>query len=185
MDFVNPRHHRRSIRLPGYDYSRPGMYFVTLCAWNRGCIFGKIAHGQMRLNSSGMIVRGEWLRTSALRTGVELDEFVIMPNHFHGILCISDAGRGTARRAPTEQFGRPVAGSVPTVIRAFKSAVTKRVHEKNRTDKSPVWQRNYYECIVRSDAELNRRRQYIIDNPAQWGDDSEHPNNVAELTTRP
>ncbi|MCK8603108.1 transposase [Desulfoferrobacter suflitae] len=170
------RRSRRSIRLKGYDYAGAGAYFVTICAQNRECLFGKIVDGKMVLNDAGEIVADEWIKTGDIRDKIILDEWVVMPNHFHGILVIDDR-RGTARRAPTvEQFGKPVSGSIPTIIRAFKSAVTKRINEMRKTPGVKIWQRNYYEHVIRNDNELNRIREYITNNPAQWETDQENPN---------
>ncbi|MEW6262355.1 MAG: transposase [Thermodesulfobacteriota bacterium] len=170
------RLHRRSLRLGGYDYAQPGAYFVTVCTQDRHCLFGEIEDGEMRLNKVGQIVRDEWIQTGRLRPSVELDVFVVMPNHFHGILLLTVDGRGTARRAPTpEQFGKPVIGSLPTIIRSFKSATTKRINECRNTPGLSVWQRNYYEHVIREEDSLNRIRQYIQDNPARWMYDRENP----------
>jgi REP element-mobilizing transposase RayT len=174
-------HHRHSIRLKSYDYSRAGAYFITVCTQDHACLFGEIADGEMRLNDAGRIVVEEWIKTAEIRVEIELDEYVAMPNHFHAILWISNGGtmdsRGTARRAPTaERFGKPVAGSIPTIIRSFKSAVTKRINDSRNTSGMPVWQRNYYEHIIRNDESLNHIRQYIADNPANWETDNENPN---------
>jgi REP element-mobilizing transposase RayT len=110
---------------------------------------------------------------------VSLDEYIIMPNHIHLILIIDNPGRGTACRAPTvERFGSPVHGSVPTIIRSFKSAVTKQINQKRDTPGMPVWQRNYFERVLRNKTELNRIRQYIINNPLQWDIDKENPANI-------
>ena len=101
-----------------------------------------------------------------------LDAFIVMPNHIHGIII----RRGTARRAPTvERFGKPVAGSLPTLVRAYKSAVTQGINTLRRTPGDSVWQENYYEHIVRSEAELNRIREYIATNPMRWGSDRYNP----------
>jgi REP element-mobilizing transposase RayT len=175
MNYSPGQHRRRSIRLSGYDYSQNGAYFITVCTKNRQCLLGEIENGEMRLNDAGRIVVAEWMKTAEIRSGIELDACVVMPNHFHGIFVVSD-GRGTARRAPTvERFGQPVPGSIPTVIRAFKSAVTKRINEMRQIPGEPLWQRNYYEHVIRNDDELNRIRQYIIDNPAKWDMDKENP----------
>ena len=172
------RRNRRSIRLKGYDYAGAGAYFVTICAQNRECLYGEIMNGKMVLKDAGEIVADEWIKTGDIRDKIILDEWVVMPNHFHGILVIDDR-RGTARRAPTvEQFGKPVSGSIPTIIRAFKSAVTKRINEMRKTPGVKIWQRNYYEHVIRNDNELNRIREYITNNPAQWELDRENPNVV-------
>lgn len=179
--------HRHSIRLPGYDYTQPGAYFITITTHNRESLFGQIANGVMTLNVWGEIARAECRKTAKNRPYVELDEFCVMPNHIHGIIIINDIpGRGTARRAPTfpvapmnpvaitEQFGKPVPQSIPTIVRAYKSAVTKRINEINHTPATPIWQRNYYEHIIRNDIELTRTREYIINNPLLWGEDTEN-----------
>ena len=187
-------HHRRSIRLKTYDYSRAGKYFLTICAHNRECLFGSIENGVMVLNRAGKIVADAWAKTAEIRNEIELDQWVVMPNHFHGILVIIEGrgtapgrdtarrieGRGTARRAPTaERFGHPVAGSIPTIIRSFKSAVTKHINELRKTPGHPVWQRNYYEHIIRDEADYDRIAEYIADNPRRWADDSLNPDNMA------
>ncbi len=190
-------HERRSIRLQGYNYTQPGYYFVTICAHDRECIFGKIVDGQMILNEYGKIVETEWMRTAQMRANVNLDEHVIMPNHLHGIIVITDAGRGALQRAPTnryqdsrrgtlqraprvEQFGKPVSNSIPTIVRLFKSTVTKQINELRKTPLAPVWQRNYYEHIIRNEDSLNRIREYIIHNPLRWMYDRENPDGIPD-----
>jgi REP element-mobilizing transposase RayT len=164
--------------LPGYDYAQAGAYFITICAQNRECRFGDIDHGAMRLNDEGCIIEEEWKKTTKLRPNVGLDEFVIMPNHVHGIVIIIDARRGTARRAPTnttEQFGKPVPGSVPTIVRSFKSVTAKRINELRGTSGARIWQRNYYEHIIHNDDEWHLIREYTVNNPQQWALDRENP----------
>ncbi len=126
----------------------------------------------MRLNAFGRIVQDEWFKTAMIRPYVRLfdNEFVVMPNHIHGIIWIVGNVGARRRRAPTgrhaaERFGKPVPGSIPTIIRAFKSAVTKRINQNRKTPGAPVWQRNYYEHIIRDEPSLNRIRQYIAENP--------------------
>lgn len=177
-------HHRRSIRLQGYDYTQTGAYFVTICTHNRECLFGKIIDGNINLNDWGNVVVHEWLKTAEIRDKIEMDAWVVMPNHFHGILVIDGCCRGTARRAPTdnraptttvERYGQPVSGSVPTVIRSFKSAVTKRINEIRQTPGTKLWQRNYWEHIIRNDEEMEHIRNYIINNPIKWELDCFYP----------
>ncbi|GBD26328.1 hypothetical protein HRbin30_01660 [bacterium HR30] len=128
----------------------------------------------MRLNKFCEIARHCWLDIPAHFPRAELDAFVVMPNHVHGVIVIVD-GRGTPCRAPTERFGRPVTGSIPAVIRSFKSAVTKHINEQRSTPGAQIWQRNYYEHIIRDEVSLNRIRQYIVDNPLRWDLDRENP----------
>ena len=188
---------RRSIRLPGYDYSASGGYFITVVTFRRECLFGEISGGKMKLSPIGEIVQREWLKTGALRPYVELreEEFVVMPNHAHGIIWIidedSDGNVGarrrrapTQRRAPTacettsEQFGKPVKGSIPTIVRAFKSAVTYCAGRELNT--ANLWQRNYYEHIIRDSPDNERIANYIAQNPENWEKDEEN----AALMTR-
>lgn len=166
----SPQRNRRSIRLQGYDYSQAGAYFITLCTQDRECLFGEIVHGKMRLNDAGRIVADEWVKTAEIRDEIELDEWVLMPNHFHGILVIAD-GRGDRRVAPTG----PQPRSVGAVMAGFKSVVTKRINGLRQTPGAKLWQRNYWEHIVRNEPELKRIREYIHNNPAQWELDKLHP----------
>jgi REP element-mobilizing transposase RayT len=132
----------------------------------------------MRLNRYGAIVAEEWQRTAELRRNVILDEFVVMPNHFHGIVVLKEAGM--ARHAPTGVFGKPQAQALPAVVGAFKSAVTRRInHGRVAHQLAPVrvWQRNYYERIIRDEKELNQTRRYILENPLCWVKDEENPDN--------
>jgi len=179
MRYDPEKHHRRSVRLKGYDYTQPGAYFITICTHNRQCLFGKVEDGKMRLNMFGEIVWAEWFRTAQIRPYVQLNEseFVVMPNHVHGIIWIvnspthdADTVGARRRRAPTmvEQFGKPVPGSLPTLVRAFKSAVTRRINQMRNTPGVPVWQRNYYEHIIRTERALNVIRRYIVENPLRW-----------------
>ncbi|MDD5230498.1 MAG: transposase [Candidatus Marinimicrobia bacterium] len=177
---LNPEHYRRrSIRLKGYDYLQSGAYFVTICAHNRECLFGDVTGGEMRCNEYGEIVRQEWFKTAEIRPYVRLDEteFVVMPNHVHGIIWITDDDVGARRRrVPTiEQFGKPVCDSIPTIIRAFKSIVTRRINQIRDTPGALAWQSNYYEHIIRNEESVNRIRQYIADNPRHWAFDRENP----------
>ncbi len=173
------KHHRRSIRLKGYDYSQAGAYYVTRVAQDRLYLFGEVWDGEMRLNEFGRIVAEEWLRTQSVRTNVELDEFVVMPNHFHGILVIASNLVGANRRfAPTTKTPRaPQPNSIGAIMMQFKSIVTKRINALRDTQGAPVWQRNYWEHVVRDEKDLNRIRNYIMDNPAKWDGDEENPKN--------
>ena len=174
---------RRSIRLKGYDYTSEGGYFITIVTYNRQPLFGGIIDGEMHLTDLGTIAQEEWFHTAQMRPYIEIfdDEFVVMPDHIHGI--IWHTGRGTARRAPTidppiEQFGKPVPGSIPTIIRAYKSSVTKRINTLLNTPSSPVWQRNYYEHIITSDREYESVIEYIHNNPLNWALDQENPDHL-------
>ncbi|PIP11995.1 MAG: transposase [bacterium (Candidatus Stahlbacteria) CG08_land_8_20_14_0_20_40_26] len=167
-----PKHHRHSIRLNHYDYFQPGAYFITICTHNRKCMLGNIVNGEMRANKFGRIIETEWLKTPQIRKNVELDEYVVMPNHFHAILFI--IRRGVLQYAPTNKFRSP-SQTIGSIVRGFKSAVTKRTNKLRNTPGIPVWQRNYYERVVRNENELNRIREYIQNNPLKWELDRENP----------
>lgn len=176
MTFNPNKHHRKSIRLKGFDYCQAGWYYITLVTNNRQSIFGEVHDGVMVLNTFGKIVQNEWLKTAQIRENITLDEYIIMPNHLHGIIHIigkSDS-KGTTRCTPTEQYVKPVPGSIPTIIRSFKSAVTKNINQLNGTPGLSVWQRNYWERVIRDEPELNRIRQYILENPLKWMDDKNY-----------
>lgn len=184
-------HHRRSIRLPGYDYSQPGEYYITMVAFGRKSIFGVVDGDRVRLNPYGQIARDCWKEMPIHFPFTEIGPFIVMPNHVHGIIhivseidgrgtaCIQ--GRGKACLAPTidlaptiEAFGKPNRGSIPTIIGSYKSAVTKRINEIRGTPSAPVWQRNYYEEIITTDDSYLTIAAYIESNPANWATDKEY-----------
>jgi putative transposase len=177
---MNNRIHRdrRSIRVPGYDYAQPGAYFITICAVDRTCLFGEIIDGLMQVNEDGIIVAEEWRCTEQIRRYVSVDEFVVMPNHVHGILCILDPVRRDPARRVVPAMGQPhgpSVGSIGGIIGQFKSVSTKRINARRRTPGTRVWQRNYFEHIIRDERDLARIREYIVNNPTQWHLDRENP----------
>ena len=178
MKYDPEKHHRRSIRLKEYDYSQSGAYFITICVYNRECLFGEIVNGEMRLNEWGTIVENELLKTPELRPNVLLDEYVVMPNHIHGIVVIMDNCRGVLQYAPTRRFRSP-SQTIGAIVRGFKSTTTKRINEMRIAPGMPVWQRNYYEHIIRNEDKLNEIREYIIGNPIKWAEDENNPLNLA------
>lgn len=168
MKFNPGIHHRSSIRLQGFDYSQPGAYFVTICTQNRKCLFGEIADGKMRLSAIGRIAAEQWNAIPQRFPNVELDEFVVMPNHIHGILMITVGALPTVVGAPLA--GAPTVGDI---VGAYKSLCVhnglkwiKQNHPGRILGK--LWQRNYWEHIIRNEHELNRIRKYIHNNPTQW-----------------
>ena len=223
-------HRRRSIRLPGYDYSRPGAYFVTIVAQDRLCLFGEVVDGEMLLNEAGGMVEEAWEWLARRHPYVELDSYVVMPNHLHGVIVLTDAGgrggsrtaltrsrsgggsgsggRGGSRTAPTgrrdqrehgvgaigrddygSQTADTVSGSIGggkgrktlgRLVGAFKTVSTKRINIVRGTPGEMLWQRNYYERVIRNDRELNLIREYIEGNPAKWETDEENPDVVAK-----
>jgi REP element-mobilizing transposase RayT len=163
--------HRRSIRLGGYDYRAAGGYFITVCTVNKRCVFGKIENDVLLLNVYGCIVAEEWKRTEELRANVILDEWIVMPNHFHGILLFRNNAFG-GKAGQTLQ-----ANSLGAILGQFKSVVTKRINtyrEERGLSKVQVWQRNYYERIIRDEKELNETRRYIGENPLNWKTDKNY-----------
>jgi REP-associated tyrosine transposase len=179
MEEVSQKHHRRSIRQRGYDYTQSGAYFVTICTVQREEIFGEVVNGEMRLNPLGEIVREEWLKTAEIRSNVELheDEFVIMPNHVHGIVWIVESlpVGATRRVAPTNGSRTLVANSLGAILGQFKSITAKRINALRKTSGVTVWQRNFYEHIVRNGTELENIWNYIDTNPLRWQEDQLHP----------
>jgi putative transposase len=198
-------YNRRSIRLSGYDYSQPGAYFITICTHDRtNQLFGDVINGEMVENEFGKMIHSEWLKTGQIRPNIIMDEFIVMPDHLHGIIIIRDQcdtlrwdtlrRRGTLQRAPTtmtqpnstilhrtpttktrEQFGKPTSNSIPTIVRLIKSATAKQINAMRRMPGMPVWQRNYYERVIRNDEELYRIRRYMRNNPRNWEADHDPP----------
>jgi putative transposase len=184
MPYDPNKHHQRSIRLQGYDYSRQGAYFVTLCTTNRECLFGEIVDGKLMLNEYGQIVNEEWLNTALVRPSVELDEYVVMPNHLHGIIVLTDTDRvgATRRVAPSAYPPKgPITGSIGAIIAQFKAVSTKRINRLRSVRGVRVWQRNYFEHIIRNERSLNQIREYIQNNPLLWADDLENPVNLRNV----
>jgi len=174
MKFDPYIHHRHSIRLKGYDYSQAGAYFVTIVAWQREMLFGEIVDGVMKLNDFGKIVSEKWQWLETQYEYVELGAWVIMPNHHYGILVIHDDGRGGSRSAPTPIKHKPLGG----LIGAFKTVSTKQINLLRDTEGQVVWQRNYYEHIIRDEPEMDKTTRYIESNPLRWVDDDENPNRI-------
>lgn len=185
---TNPLHHRRSIRLRGFDYASENGYFVTLVTQARANLFGEIRKGEMALNELGTIAVEEWFKTKELRPYVELleDEFVVMPNHIHGIIWIVDTvgaycntplqmNTNLPQRMDNEssEFRSPSIG-LGAIIRGYKSAVTKRINILRGTPAEPVFQRNYYEHIIGTEREYDRIAEYIVNNPINWCLDDEN-----------
>jgi REP element-mobilizing transposase RayT len=218
MQCDNGKHNRRSIRIQGYDYAQAGAYFITICAYQRQCLFGRIVDGRVQLNRWGQIVTEEWLRSEEVRPTVMLDVFVVMPNHLHGIIVLTESvgatrwvahsehhdpanvgatrwvaqpdspnvhrqascrdmrfhaveQRATRRVAPTG----PTRGSIGAIVGQVKPAVSKRVNALRHTPGATLWQRNYYEHIIRDADDYEEIRWYIENNPARWTEDRENP----------
>ena len=190
----NPEiHHRRSIRLKGYEYSQMGAYFVTICAWNKECIFGEIKNSAMELNEFGAMVLKCWEAIPGHLTNVGCDEFVVMPNHIHGIITITNVGaqfiapsyvnchtschsaiNQTNPKNVTNQGAINHAPTVGGVVRSFKARCTYMINQIRNIPGTPLWQRNYYDHIIRDNKELQAIREYIRYNPLKWNEDEEN-----------
>lgn len=201
MPYDPNKHNRRSLRLHGYDYTQAGAYFVTICVQDRHGAFGKVIDGIMRPSPIGEVTHRFWQEIPDHFTQVTLDAFVVMPNHVHGIVFIVDddairfivdddaiRGRDTTCRVPTmidtigeqtendtnlERFGRPVAGSLSTIIRSYKATVTRWCRRNGHPEFA--WQSRYHDHIIRNDHALDRIRHYIHENPLRWHLDRNHP----------
>ena len=199
--FDPERHHRKSIRLRGYDYASPGAYFVTIVTQDRACLFGEISRGRMHLNAAGMAAQTVWAAIPVHFPRVRLDAFVVMPNHVHGIILIAGTDAATddadesvpddadelvgathasPRRSPrrSPQWSPPQSPphhphgpprrSIGAIIGSYKSAVSRHINQLRRPRSGLVWQRNYYERIIRDYPSLQRVRKYIYANPRNW-----------------
>ncbi len=202
MSLDRPR--RRALRLKGYDYAQPGGYFVTICTQGGKCLFGKVVEEEMRLNPAGVMIEQAWHALSDCFPIVELDAFVVMPNHIHGIIILldpslidpnrtvqdstvgaplvgaRDEGRTTRRAGTRPAPTIPRILSLGDVVGAFKSITTRQyISGVNTLGWAPfskrLWQRNYWDRIIRNGKELDRIRQYIDDNPARWHWDKFNP----------
>ncbi len=219
MKYDPQKHHRRSIRLKGYDYTQPGAYFITICTHHRDEIFGEVVDGEIKLSPLGMIVREEWFRSAEMRKEIRLfeDELSIMPNHLHAINWIVETdgalldlgkmhvvpslgnpsiqqdahgqdqdARGQDQDAHGENQDargaslRRVAGSLGSIIAGFKASVTSRA--KRELNMAGIWQKNYFDHIIRNDRELNNIRWYIAHNPLNWQLDRDNTRNTRKLS---
>ncbi len=168
MSFNSKIHRRRSIRLPGYDYTSAGVYFITICASGKECLFGVVENGQMRLNDAGRIAAQCWHDIPLHFPHAELDEWVVMPNHVHGIVMIDDGKVGAKNFSPLHGTSK----TISSIVRGFKIGVTKWMRQNKSIHQ--VWQRNFYEHIIRNETELHGIREYIQNNPAKWELDELH-----------
>jgi REP element-mobilizing transposase RayT len=175
-------HHRNSIRMRSYDYRSAGAYFVTICTFQKEAILAEIVNGAAQLKLLGVIVQDEWLKSAHIRLEIELDEFIIMPNHLHGIVIINESvgahgmrpeSGGSEMRAHSRAPLHRPAKTLGSFVAGFKSACTKRVNELRNTAGMPLWQRNYHERVIRNEEELHSLRDYIVTNPVRWEGDGE------------
>ena len=164
------------MRLAEFDYSQAGAYFVTIVAQDRKPLFGQIADGEMVLNEVGRMVEEVWDELPEHFSNVELSEFVVMPNHIHGIIIITvEATHASPQRSVPSIMPRgPIPGSLGAIIGSFKSAATKRVHGFTNYKEGRLWQRNYYEHVIRNERDYQAIFDYILANPANWEKDEEY-----------
>ena len=176
----NPR--RRSMRLRGFNYAQPGAYFITVSTHNRVCLLGDVLDDKMHLSEAGRLAQAVWEGLPTHYPHIRLDAWVVMPNHVHGIVMLTEANAdpdpvGAGFKPATTATGTDASNArhgLPEIVRAFKTFSARRINAVRGAVGTSVWQRNYYEHIIRDDETLNRIRQYIMDNPARWHEDPEN-----------
>ncbi|MFH1321660.1 MAG: transposase [Bacteroidota bacterium] len=192
----NPEiHNRKSLRLKGFDYSRPGAYSITLCTQNRECLFGEIMNNEMIYNEYGLIVKQEWIKSEEIRNEIKLDVYQIMPNHLHAIVWIINVGDDiycrdkrpfipTINKPGTKQIPKMRPRSLSSLMAGFESSATKKINQLRSSPGCKVWQYNFYDHIIRNKQELYRIGQYIIDNPKNWKNDEHNPKTYSKPLER-
>ncbi len=185
-------HHRRSIRLKEYDYSQPGVYFITICTHNRECLLGEIKNDKVELYVAGQIIEKWWVVLPNKFTNIKIDEYIIMPNHFHGIITIVETNVGADLRVCPNNNGKDmdlqgehIGSPLRKIIQWFKTMTTNEYIRGVKHNILPsfhrkFWQRNYYEHIIRNEDELKKIREYIRNNPLKWHLDRENPKRIAK-----
>lgn len=171
-------HRRKSMRLQGYDYSAAGAYFVTICTYNREYLFGENVNGKIILNDAGKMISDIWYRIPDYYPGNDVDTFVVMPNHIHGIIFVGAGPRACPEKGRPQGVA-PTGLSLSAIIHRFKTMTTKRYTDGVRRFawipfNKKLWQRNYYNHIIRDDKELACIREYIVNNPIKWETDDEY-----------
>ena len=179
MQYRSVQTRRHTIRLKGYDYAQEGAYFITIVTQNRACLFGDINGSVPQLNNAGSTIQSVWVDMAAHYPGVETDTFVVMPNHIHGIIFLVGAGPRACPNDAGQPQGVAPTMPVPDIIHRFKTLTTKRYTDGVKQDgwtpfTGRLWQRNYYEHIIRNEESLIRIRDYIATNPARWSIDPEN-----------
>ncbi len=165
---------RKSIRLKEYDYSQPGEYFVTICTLGKEFMFWEVVNEKMQLSTIGEIAQRCWMDIPGHFPNVSLDEYIIMPNHIHGIIVLNESVVGVEYIQPLQKtFQHVIPESLGSIIRSYKAAVTRGCRKCRRHDF--YWQRNYFDRIIRNEKELQNVREYILNNPLNWWLDEENP----------
>jgi len=189
-------HHRRSVRLRGYDYRQAGAYFVTICVQGRECLFGNIENSEIELNQYGKVVDEIWHRIPQHFSNVDIDSAIVMPNHFHGIVVICDVPANVQKTDPRKiqngetpgiqggetpplrsKCGTPTLGQI---VGYFKYQTTKKINQIREMAGVKIWQRNYYEHVIRDEILLGKICEYVVHNPQTWDSDQLHPNNPSK-----
>ncbi|VEP13481.1 conserved hypothetical protein [Hyella patelloides LEGE 07179] len=182
MTLYKNKYRIESARCPNWDYTSDGYYFVTICTHKRQCFFGNVNAGKMELSDIGFIIAQEWQKTPQIRSNVQLDEWVVMPNHLHGIIIINKPVETFRRNVSTinenvpnnnQNKSRLKPNSLGSIIGQFKSVCTKQIRKMGFTDFR--WQTRFHDHIIRDEESLSRIRQYIINNPAKWELDKNNP----------
>ena len=171
---------RKSIRLPGYDYAGPGSLFFTFCTKDRGEYFGSVRDGAIVLNEFGDLVWAEWMRTLEIRTELLAHAFVVMPNHVHGLIRLAPSPETAVPPLPNEidlpLHARKRPHSLSTMATGFKGAVTRGIRASLGDNDHDVWQRNFYEHVIRDEKDFDSVYAYILENPQRWHEDRFNPN---------
>ena len=179
MDRLKTPRRRNPLRLRNFDYSQNGAYFITICAHNRECLFGAIQDNRMILNNADWILGDVWNDLPNHYSHVLLDAFIIMPNHVHGIVVLRDpilgAGFVRAGLKPAPTTTGMKRHGLPEIVRGFKTFSSRRINETRNMPGMKLWQRNYYEHVIRNDRSLAASREYIMNNPRKWALDRENP----------
>ncbi len=166
---------RKIARMRAYDYRQNGAYAVTICTHKRRLAFGHVENGEVRLHPFGHVAQEHWLAIPSHYPNVSLDGFIVMPNHLHGILFLeNEAVASLAEELELRRFGKPLSGSLSTIIGNYKSGVSREIG-RLRGSKTEVWQKRFWDHIIRNDHDLLQHRQYICNNPLRWDDDKLHP----------
>lgn len=160
-----------SARLPEWDYSSSGWYFITICTKDHVPFLGEVVDGKMNLSHIGKIVAETWPRVVNIHPGISLDAWVVMPNHFHAIVILQEETAGNKGRSQSNRNWRP--GSLGVIVNWFKSSCTKRIRKTGL--KKFAWQSRYYDHVIRNDDDLRRIQEYILNNPERWEQDHLHP----------
>jgi len=181
MKYDRNKHQRRSIRLPGYDYRTPGAYFITICSWQRECLFGEVIDDTMQLSPYGKTVFFNGSILPKRYPNVELDNFIVMPNHVHGIIVLKDSREINYTESDKLALKKSKIHPLSEIVRGLKTSSARRINQMRYLTGVSVWQRGYYEHIIRNEESLFAIREYIINNPLSWGKDELYPHNSVEI----